>query len=46
MKDDRPLQIGIVSYGDASCPSGRPGVYTRVAAFAEWIQRVTGMQFE
>jgi len=46
MRDDRPLQIGIVSYGDANCPSGRPGVYTRVAAFAEWIQRVTGMQFE
>ncbi|XP_018396408.1 PREDICTED: chymotrypsin-like protease CTRL-1 [Cyphomyrmex costatus] len=46
MTDDQPLQIGIVSYGDANCPSDRPGVYTRVAAFAKWIQRVTGMQFK
>ncbi|XP_025992894.1 chymotrypsin-like protease CTRL-1 [Solenopsis invicta] len=46
MKDDRPMQIGIVSYGDANCPSNRPGVYTRVAAFAGWIQRVTGTQIE
>ncbi|EZA57792.1 hypothetical protein DMN91_002785 [Ooceraea biroi] len=44
MRDNRPLQIGIVSYGDAHCPSGRPGVYTRVAAFAGWIRRVTGMR--
>lgn len=46
MREDRPLQIGIVSYGDANCPSNRPGVYTRVAAFAEWIERVTGVELE
>ncbi|XP_032666185.1 chymotrypsin-like protease CTRL-1 [Odontomachus brunneus] len=44
MRNDQPLQIGIVSYGDAHCPSGKPGVYTRVAAFAEWIQDVTGVE--
>ncbi|XP_025153402.1 chymotrypsin-like protease CTRL-1 [Harpegnathos saltator] len=44
MKNNQPLQIGIVSYGDAYCPSYKPGVYTRVAAFAGWIERVTGVQ--
>ncbi|XP_020284944.1 chymotrypsin-like protease CTRL-1 [Pseudomyrmex gracilis] len=45
MRDNRPLQIGIVSYGDANCPSGRPGVYTRVAAFTGFIRLVTGIEF-
>ncbi|XP_012234411.2 chymotrypsin-like protease CTRL-1 isoform X2 [Linepithema humile] len=45
MRNNRALQIGIVSYGDANCPSGRPGVYTRVAAFAGWIRYVTGIKF-
>jgi len=44
MRHNRPLQIGIVSYGDANCPSSRPGVYTRVAAFERWIHHVTGLR--
>lgn len=40
-----PLQIGIVSYGDGDCPSGRPGVFTRVSAFADWIEHNTGLRF-
>ncbi|KAG7199821.1 hypothetical protein KM043_000480 [Ampulex compressa] len=45
IKNDRPLQIGIVSYGDSDCPSGRPGVFTRVSAFATWIESITGLRF-
>ncbi|KAF7383666.1 hypothetical protein HZH66_013016 [Vespula vulgaris] len=35
------IQIGIVSYGDANCPSNKPGVFTRVAAFTRWIKWIT-----
>ncbi|XP_076659103.1 chymotrypsin-2 [Halictus rubicundus] len=41
-----PIQIGIVSYGDADCPSGRPGVFSRVTGYIDWIQKVTGLCFE
>ncbi|XP_017753993.1 PREDICTED: chymotrypsin-2-like [Eufriesea mexicana] len=42
-KNGIPLQIGIVSYGDGNCPSDKPGVFTRVTAFIDWIQeRVLG----
>ena len=33
------IQIGIVSYGPRNCGSGLPGVYTRVSAYIDWIQR-------
>ncbi|XP_033328961.1 chymotrypsin-2-like [Megalopta genalis] len=36
-----PVQIGIVSYGDANCPSNRPGVFSRVTGYIDWIQQVT-----
>ncbi|XP_008560236.1 complement factor D [Microplitis demolitor] len=40
------LQIGIVSSGyDVECPSSRPGLYTRVDYFNEWIYFVTGIQY-
>ncbi|KAG7199822.1 hypothetical protein KM043_000481 [Ampulex compressa] len=39
--NDLPLQIGIVSYGDADCPSSKPGVFTRVAPYVRWIRDVT-----
>ncbi|NP_001166086.1 serine protease 68 precursor [Nasonia vitripennis] len=44
--DDEPLQVGIVSYGDAGCPSSRPSVFTRVSAYTTWIKRVTGIDYE
>ncbi|XP_046835461.1 chymotrypsin-2-like [Vespa crabro] len=39
------IQIGIVSYGDANCPSNKPGVYTRVAAFSTWINFITRIRY-
>lgn len=45
-EDDEPLQVGIVSYGDAGCPSNRPSVFTRVSAYTTWIKRVTGIDYE
>ncbi|KZC12871.1 Transmembrane protease serine 3, partial [Dufourea novaeangliae] len=40
-----PLQIGIVSYGDANCPSTEPGVFSRVTGYIDWIQKVTGLYY-
>jgi Trypsin len=33
------LQAGIVSYGDQCGKKGRPGVYTSIAHFSDWIRR-------
>ncbi|XP_033311496.1 chymotrypsin-2-like, partial [Bombus bifarius] len=44
-KNNVPLQIGIVSYGDGYCPSNKPGVFTRVVTFIDWIQQVTKLRF-
>ncbi|HET6508032.1 MAG TPA: serine protease [Baekduia sp.] len=35
--DGTPVEIGIVSFGAASCSPTRPGFYTRVDAFSSWI---------
>ncbi|XP_031839348.1 chymotrypsinogen A isoform X2 [Nomia melanderi] len=44
-KNGAPLQIGVVSYGDANCPSSRPGVFSRVTGYIDWIQQVTGLYY-
>ena len=31
------FQVGIVSFGPAPCDADIPAVYTRVAAYKEWI---------
>ena len=32
--------IGITSWGAPGCPVGRPGVYTNVAKFSNWIEEI------
>ena len=32
--------IGIVSWGISRCPVGRPAVYTNVAKFSNWIEKI------
>lgn len=43
-KNNVPLQVGIVSYGDGYCPSNKPGAFTRVSSFIDWIQQVTKLR--
>ena len=36
------VQTGIVSFGGETCASnGKPGVYTRVSAFSDWVRTAT-----
>ena len=42
MCDGRWAQVGIVSYGEGCAFKDSPGVYTRVSAYADWIDANTG----
>ena len=33
------FQVGVVSYGADSCGFGKPGIYTKISSYMEWIKR-------
>ena len=44
---DGPELLGITSFGlGCGSTSGAPAVYTRVSAYAAWIESVTGIEIE
>ncbi|XP_024867739.1 chymotrypsinogen B-like [Temnothorax curvispinosus] len=43
-KNGQDFQIGIMTYGDQSCPDNLPGVYIKVSAYIEWIREVMKRQ--
>ncbi|RLU21223.1 hypothetical protein DMN91_005596 [Ooceraea biroi] len=44
VENGQDIQVGIVSYGDAYCPSNFPGAFTRVSSFKRWIESVTSSE--
>ncbi len=45
MRNDRALQVGVVSYG-STCADDFPGVYTKVSYFLQWIVETTNKNWQ
>jgi len=35
----RKFQVGLVSFGASTCGIGKPGVYTKITAYLDWIEK-------
>nr|BAA82522.1 tunicate retinoic acid-inducible modular protease [Polyandrocarpa misakiensis] len=44
--DDRYYVWGIVSWGNGCAKPKAPGVYAKVAVFIDWIEQMTGLDFD
>lgn len=38
------IEVGIVSYGEDCALKGKPGIYTRISAFLDWINLYAWVQ--
>lgn len=44
LNENKPILIGIVSFGASVCEGGRPVAFTKVSSYLNWIVGITKIQ--